>query len=120
LSRQDFIINDPPHKIINQIAYIRKIYESVGGFGVQQIVTQPIIHGSEHKRVISTSNVGVFPLEGSRRLVDEKRLPHVSVIPGTTAVESVYTPNDRFTNNFILPGVNVHDNVTSTTNQLIT
>jgi hypothetical protein len=86
MSRQDFIINDPPNKIINQIAYIRKIYSSFGGFGVPQIVTQPIIHGSEHKRIISNSNIGGYPLEGSRRLVDEKRLPPVSIIPGTIAV----------------------------------
>jgi hypothetical protein len=90
LSRQDFIINDPPHKIISQISGIRKMYESAG-FHLQNIQPSQFVSvpTTEHHRssIVNTNGQNVnFALEGSRRLIDEKRLPPISILPGTTAV----------------------------------
>ena len=63
MSQQDFIINDPPQKIISQIGGIRKIYETAG-FNLQNIQpTQPIapivsvVPTTEHHRSIIKANI---------------------------------------------------------------
>ncbi len=103
LARKDFVITDPPQLIISQVQVIRKLYENVtSGYTMN---TQPLSSSgfnSEYKKVGA-------PLEGSIRLVEEKRYPPVKVIPGSSIAESIYHPAEKTSglSNFLIQGAQI-------------
>ena len=79
------MITDPPKKIISQVEFIRNVHQN----SVHHV-------GALHSQVY-VNNGAPFPIDASRKIVNQYVLPPVSTIPiiGSHPTESIYTPIDK-------------------------